>query len=77
MALSNQQPNGSETLYPHGGRRLTVQGVGLVEIVQHEQLNEEGMTVLSSTIISTEPLSPEQVNRLRNWWEHEWPNRRM
>jgi len=43
----------------HGGRRVTVPGVGLVE-------------VCADRIIVQEPLSPAQENALRNWWQYEW-----
>jgi hypothetical protein len=58
-------PSGAERLDDHGGRRLTVPGVGLVEIMGDEPLS---VRVL-------EPLAPEQYERLANWLVHEWPER--
>jgi hypothetical protein len=60
--------NGSEVLHDHGGRRLTVPGVGLVEV------SEPG-GVPSVRVL--EPLAPEQYERLALWLEHEWPERRQ
>jgi hypothetical protein len=59
--------SGSERLDDHGGRRLTVPGVGLVEVMPSEQ------GVPSVRVL--EPLSPEQYERLALWLQHEWPNR--
>jgi hypothetical protein len=53
--------NGSETLYPHGGKRFTVSGVGLIELVVDEEGNE--------TVITLEPLGPQQQERLDMWLE--------
>lgn len=51
--------NGSETLYPHGGKRFTVAGVGLIELVVDGEGNE--------TVITLEPLGPDQQERLDVW----------
>lgn len=67
--------NGSERLDPHGGRRMTVPGVGLVEIVQHEVTLEDGTYALTQTVVTLEPLSPEQKQRLSEWLDDEWPSR--
>lgn len=67
--------NGSERLDPHGGRRLTIPGVGLVEIVQHEVALADGTVAITHTVITLEPLSPEQKQKLDAWLEHEWPKR--
>jgi hypothetical protein len=56
--------NGSERLDRTGGRRLTVQGVGLVEVFA------------DGSARTLEPLSPEQHERLQQWLEHEWPQTR-
>lgn len=55
--------NGSERLDQHGGRRLTIPGVGLVEIIDGDP----------PQVITLEPLSPEMQQRLDMWMEHEWP----
>lgn len=56
--------NGSERLDHHGGRRLTVSGVGLIEVFP------------DGKVITLEPLSPAQQERLDLWLEHEWPTTR-
>jgi hypothetical protein len=60
--------NGSERLDSHGGRRLTVPGVGLVEVI-----HDASGTV--TEVVTTEQLSPEQHERLLVWLEHDWPKR--
>jgi hypothetical protein len=54
--------NGSERLDYHGGRRLTVPGVGLVEVLD----DGESVRVLES-------LSPRQQEVLEAWLRDEWP----
>lgn len=67
--------NGSERLDSHGGRRLTVPGVGLVEIVQHETTNDDGTIELTRTVVTLEPLSVEQRDKLEVWLGSEWTKR--
>jgi hypothetical protein len=57
--------NGSERLDRTGGRRLTIAGVGLVEILP------------DCSVRTPEPLSPEQQERLRLWLENELPQNRL
>jgi hypothetical protein len=54
--------NGTERLDFHGGRRVTVPGVGLVEVLD----NGESVRVLES-------LSPRQQEVLEAWLRDEWP----
>jgi hypothetical protein len=60
----------SETLEGHGGRRVTVPGVGLVEILP--EIGPDGLP----QVVTVEPLSPAQLERLRLWLENEWPSSR-
>lgn len=53
--------NGSETLHRTGGRRLTIAGVGLVEVFEN------------GSVSTLEPLARQQQERLVLWLEHEWP----
>jgi hypothetical protein len=58
--------SGAERLDDHGGRRLHVPGVGLVEVMSGDP----------PSVRVLEPLSPEQYERLARWLEHDWPLRR-
>jgi hypothetical protein len=61
----------SERLDDHGGRRLHVPGVGLVEVLPPAGKGQpESVCVL-------EPLSPEQYERLAMWQQYEWPLRKQ
>jgi hypothetical protein len=62
--------SGAERLDDHGGRRVHVPGVGLVEILP--TLGPNGLP----EVLSVEPLSPAQQERLAEWLEREWPNRK-
>jgi hypothetical protein len=61
--VSTAMANGSEILHPHGGRRLTVPGVGLVEIVQHEDGRRD--------VVTLEPLSPSSGQGAIHPWRPE------
>jgi hypothetical protein len=65
--------NGTERLDYHGGRRVTVPGVGLVEITPHNAIEEDEGTW---SVRALEPLSPAQEKRLALWLQHEWRERR-
>jgi hypothetical protein len=56
--------NGTERFDYHGGRRLTVPGVGLVEVMNDGEVR------------TLEPLSPTQYERLALWIQSEWPQRK-